>query len=230
MKPLEKLPAAPSSFDYELGSISISNKDTKLSIVQFDRMAVLHDKLMYVSLVAEKGRIKQVRAILATAGKGTTIEASGPKLFRAEDLGKELWKGRTIGRLYPDSDGYTMQKHDLDFNLAHAVFIARDPGFMLVMSKLALFKQIKRSTIKNPITTPFIPEWLDFMEQKLREQCLLEECYCYRCSCGYFSAGSIALESTIKEGLEKGEITIPPPPSFLRSADHQLAYVPNPVV
>src|SRR5262245_17731413 len=204
-----------SKYSYELGELWLSTKDTKISMIKYDRMAFIHDELMFLSVFGEKGRIKQLRALLWGKAKGLTIEARGPRCFRQGDMASgQSWLGKLPSRLQPSGEGYTMKRKDLEYNMAHAMFVAKDQGFMLVMNQLALFKQIRRSTIKTPITTPFIPEWLPYIDKKLREEYLLEECYGYRCQCGQFSAGSNALERIIREGLVKGKITIPPPPNY----------------
>ena len=98
-------------------------------------------------------------------------------------------------------------------------------------SPLTLFKQIKRNTIKNPITAPFIPEWLPDIDGKLRGEQLLEECWCYRCECSVFSAGTLALEKFIKTGLENREIHIPPPPRPAEKMPPALGcFAPNPTI
>jgi hypothetical protein len=215
--------------NYVLGELTANAKDLRIGMMKCDRIAMHQETIKFLSVFAEKGRVKQLRSFLAGAVKGVTLDFTGPKLFKKEDLGTtETWKGRHGQRLMPDRDGYFMRKKDLDFGMCHAHFIAKSPGFILKMSPIALFKQVKRSTIKNPITTPFIPEWLPYLEKQLRDQYLLEECFGHRCDCGVFTATSGALERIIREGLQDGAIAIPDPPTVNTETDKQLVYHANP--
>ena len=227
-------PPVDPKYQYELGELSVEAKDIRIGLMKFDRIAFLHDQLLYLSVFAEKGRIKQLRALLQPGTvKNLSISGSGPICTRATDVkAGRTWHGQRPNRIMPTKEGYVIKKKEWDFNMAHAYFIAKDPGFMMVTSPLALFKQIKRSTIKNPITTPFIPEWLEYIDGKLRGEQYLEDCWCYRCACSVFSAGTLTLEKYIKAGLENREINIPPPPPKPEKMPVALGYsiVPNPTV
>ena len=224
-------------YNYVIGQFSIEAKDIPMSTMTFDRIAFLDDRLLFLSVFAEKSRIKQLRALMAGSVKGVSMNCRGLRCFRPTEVREHIRKGQnpTYGgrdpyRLFPGTDGYTMKRKDLDYGMSHATFASNDPGFMLVTSPVALFKQIKRSTIKNPITAPFIPEWLEYMDKELREARLLEEAYCHRCECSVFAAGTMALQRIIEKGLKAGEITIPPPPVHEKMLKQISFIVQNPVV
>lgn len=198
---------------------------------QFDRIAFLHDKLLFISIATEKGRVKQFRALLSGEAKGVSLSINGPVCYKPSELDAHgnpisiYSHGRSCN---PSKEGYTSKKKDLDHGMSHITFAAKDVGFMLTYSHIALFKQIRRSSVKNPITTPFIPEWLEWMSVQLRAEHLLEEAYCHRCNCSMFSAGTKSLERIIKHGLEEGLITIPPPPKIEKTHKSISYLVPQP--
>src|SRR3954454_14504010 len=113
----------------------------------------------------------------------------------------------------------------MEFGLAHALFITRMKGFMLVVSEESLWQELK----ENRFTTPLLREWMPYVEGQLRTQDLLEEALVFNVTCGVLSATTTHLDKIVTDGLKSGEIRIPgrkPSLSFRSEPDPEPAPLP----
>lgn len=207
---LERVESVPDPLDYQIGEITASNSDTPKLRLKFDRIALHNGKIMHISVIGAAGHLKQFRAIMSGAGKSTSLEAHGPRVHKKS----ERYANANLYRISYDTDGYVSEKHNLDHGKAHMHLWSKSVGFIRIMSDRAIFDQIKRSSIKHPMTCPFIFDWMEWAKAQMVRLSVLEECHCYRCDCGVFSASSETLAEIIKRGLESGDIRIPDPPSL----------------
>jgi hypothetical protein len=190
------------------GDIEFTWKDGGTPASKFDRLAhSSRSELLMVSLFAETQRIKQIRAALAPNGKGkgkdrVSIMAAGIKTRRPDD---PEWMGNQPGRLTPSAEGYLCFQHKLGYGMAHAIFVTKAPGFMLVMSEQTLWKELKSTRF----STPMLREWMPYIEGELRGHNRLEDAHCYECECGLLTATTNKLDEIVAEGLTLRKIVIP---------------------
>lgn len=190
--------------DAKFGHVEFQGKDILTPAVQFDKLAVSgRAELLMISLIADTQRVKQIRAILCGGAKAT-VQASGIKTRRQSD---EHWRASTPGRLYPTPDGYACYTHKLGYGLAHALFLTRQPGFMPVVTREALWQELTSTRY----TTPMLKEWVPYIEERLRADELLSEAHAFNCQCGTLSALTKHLDEIVSEGLQQKEILIPIP-------------------
>jgi len=95
--------------------------------------------------------------------------------------------------------------HKLGYGLAHAVFVTKSPGFMMIVTEESLWQELNTTRF----TTPILREWIPFIDRKLREISRLENAHVYGCQCGILSATTSKLDEIVIEGLSKGKISIP---------------------
>jgi hypothetical protein len=191
------------------GDVEFTWKDGGTPASKFDKIAHSgRSELLMVSLFAETQRIKQIRAALApTNGKQkdrVSIMAGGVRTRRPCD---PEWLANQPGRLTPSSEGYLCYQHKLGYGMAHAIFVSKAPGFMLVMSEPALWQELKSTRF----TTPLLREWMPYVEAGLRAVNRLEDAHCYGCLCGLLTATTQKLDEIVIDGLKEGQIIIPRP-------------------
>ncbi len=188
------------------GTIEFSWKDGGTPPLKFNKIAHSgRSELMMVSLIAETQYVKSVRAALVPDKKGSSrvsVVAGGVKTNVPE---REDWYASMPGRLYCGSDGYHVYTHKLGHGLAHAVFITKAPGFMMVVTEESLWQELNTTRF----TTPILREWIPFIDRKLREISRLENAHVYECQCGILTATTTKLDEIVIDGLKSGDIIIP---------------------
>jgi hypothetical protein len=189
------------------GDVEFTWKDGGTPSSKFDKIAHSgRSELLMLSLFAETQRIKQIRAALVPAnGKGKdriSIMAGGVRTRQADS---PEWMANQPGRLTPSAEGYLCYQHKLGYGMAHAIFVTKAPGFMLVMSEPALWRELKSSRF----TTPLLREWMPYVETELRRHSRLEDAHCYGCHCGLLTASTEKLDEIVVEGLKEYQIAIP---------------------
>jgi hypothetical protein len=195
-------PTKPTPIKY--GSIEFQGREFSTPGFAFDRIATSgRGELMLVSLVAPTQNIKQIRAILNGGAKAVCM-AGGVKVKRPSD---EEWYSHQPGRLTPAADGYATYTHKLGYGQAHALFVARTPGFLKVVTPETLWQQLNDTRF----TTPLLREWMPYIERSLREEDLLEEAHVYHCNCGILSAQTRHLDEIVTRGIRDRHILIPEP-------------------
>jgi hypothetical protein len=189
------------------GDVEFVWKDGGTPGCKFNRIAHSgRSELLMISVIAETQRVKQIRAALVPSqkkgGNGLSIIAGGVK---TNVPGYEEWHERTPGRLNPSAEGYYCYQHKLGYGLAHALFVTKTPGFMLVMSEESLWRELK----SDRFTTPLLREWMPYLDTQLRENNRLEDAHCYDCHCGILSVTTAKLDEIVLDGLKTGQIWIP---------------------
>ncbi len=188
------------------GTIEFSWKDGGTPPLKFNKIAHSgRSELMMVSLIAETQYVKSVRAALVPDKKGSSrvsVVAGGVKTNVPE---REDWYASMPGRLYCGSDGYHVYTHKLGHGLAHAVFITKAPGFMMVVTEESLWQELNTTRF----TTPILREWIPFIDRKLREISRLENAHVYECQCGILTSTTTKLDEIVIDGLKSGDIIIP---------------------
>lgn len=189
----------------KFGDIEFVWKDGGTPAVPFDRIAHSgRSELLMFSIVAETQRIKQIRAALVPDKKGQRVSATAGGV-RTNIPGREDWYARQPGRLNPSAEGYMVFQHKLGYGLAHAVFITKAPGFMMVVTPESLWQELNSTRF----TTPILRQWIPYIERKLRECNRLEDAHVFNCRCGILTAMTTKLDEIVIDGLSKGHITIP---------------------
>jgi hypothetical protein len=190
------------------GDIEFTWRDGGTPSSKFDKIAHSgKSELLMVSLFAETQRIKQIRAALVPSSSGKTkdrisITAGGVRTRRPGDPER---MGNQPGRLTPSSEGYLCYQHKLGYGMAHAIFVSKAPGFMLVLSEPALWRELKSTRF----TTPLLREWMPYIEAELRGINRLEDAHCYGCHCGLLTATTQKLDEIVVQGLSEGRVIIP---------------------
>ncbi len=188
------------------GTIEFSWKEGGTPSLKFNKIAHSgRSELMMVSLICETQYVKSVRAALVPDKKGSSRVSVVAGGVRTNVPGREDWYASMPGRLYCGSDGYHVYTHKLGYGLAHAVFVTKSPGFMMVVTEESLWQELNSTRF----TTPILREWIPFIDRKLREISRLENAHVYECQCGILSATTSKLDEIVIEGLSKGKISIP---------------------
>lgn len=187
----------------EFGRVSFALKENS-SIAKYDRLA--HDgvTLKLISLAAEPNRIKAIRAMLGVDKGSCSIKASGlggrTKFPSANDYSRS-----EPGWLNPDNIGYTCQTHKLDFGLNHAVFITKNPDFLVTMTPGTLWQAIK----SERFDTPVMRHWMPWITAQLIKGNLLIECKCLRVASGCLKMiNSKPLDEIVTRGVKSGELKL----------------------
>jgi len=188
------------------GTIEFSWKDGGTPSLKFNKIAHSgRSELMMVSLICETQYVKSVRAALVPDKKGSSRVSVVAGGVRTNVPGREDWYASMPGRLYCGSDGFHVYTHKLGYGLAHAVFVTKSPGFMMVVTPESLWQELNSTRF----TTPILREWIPFIDRKLRECNRLENAHVYGCSCGILTATTTKLDESIIGGLTSGDIIIP---------------------
>jgi hypothetical protein len=189
------------------GDIEFAWKGGGTPPVKFDRIAHSGRKeLLMVSLIADGGRIKQIRAALCGCEKSRTNTKASAGGIRTNQPGLEHWYAGAPGYLSLSPDGYQMFQHKLGFGMSHAMFISRTNGFMMVVTPEALWQELNSTRF----TTPLLREWMPHVERELRTCNRLEDAHVFNCKCGLLTATTDTLDKIVIDGLASGEIQITP--------------------
>jgi hypothetical protein len=190
------------SEEKKFGDIEFSGKDFLTPNIQFDRIAINgRGELLFVSIVSDQARVKQIRAILSPGVK-CNIAAGGVRVRRAS---AEPWDNRSLGRIYPSAEGYQTYTQKLGYSMIHAMFITRSHGFLNVVTEESLWQELKGARF----TTPLLREWMPFIDERLRADQRLEDADCFNCQCGILTATTKKLDEIVSEGLQQRLISIP---------------------
>lgn len=192
--------------DNGYGQIEMTWRDGGIPACKFDKIAhSARSELLMVSLVAETQRIKAIRAALVPNPKNNSrvsIIAAGVKTGLPD---AEEWYKSSPGRLNPSAEGYICHQHKLGYGLGHALFVTKAPGFMIVLSEEALWRELNNTRF----TTPLLRGWMPYIERQLRAINRLEHAHVYGCRCGILTATTPCLDEIVVEGLRARDITIP---------------------
>ncbi len=188
------------------GTIEFSWREGGTPPLKFNKIAHSgRSELMMVSVICETQYVKSIRAALVPDKKGSSRVSAVAGGVRTNIPGREDWYASIPGRLYCGSDGYHVYSHKLGYGLAHAVFVTKSPGFMMIVTEESLWQELNTTRF----TTPILREWIPFIDRKLREISRLENAHVYGCQCGILSATTSKLDEIVIEGLSKGKISIP---------------------
>jgi len=188
------------------GTIEFSWREGGTPPLKFNKIAHSgRSELMMVSVICETQYVKSIRAALVPDKKGSSRVSAVAGGVRTNIPGREDWYASIPGRLYCGSDGYHVYSHKLGYGLAHAVFVTKSPGFMMIVTGESLWQELNTTRF----TTPILREWIPFIDRKLREISRLENAHVYGCQCGILSATTSKLDEIVIEGLSKGKISIP---------------------
>ena len=188
------------------GEIEFTWKDGGTPGIKFDRLA--HSgrrELLMFSCVAEAQRIKQIRAALCASETTKSQVRAIAAGVHTNVPGRETWYASTPGTLIPTSDGYLVYTHKLGYGMAHALFVTKAQGFMMIVTPESLWRELNTTRF----TTPLLKEWVPYIEKRLRADNLLEDAHVFNCTCGILSATTSKLDEIVTDGLKKWLITIP---------------------
>jgi hypothetical protein len=190
--------------EYKLGTISLAGKDIAIAGVEYDRIAVsaAGNSLMFLSVLADSVRIKAMRSIL-NGGAKARVEASGGMVIQPSRPNPWSYP-RHPGNMNLDNEGYNTYIHKMDYGLAHAMFVCRQPSFMLVYSDETLWGKLKETRY----TTPIVKDWLPYIRDELTNDNLLVEAESYRCRCGVLNATTDDLDRIVTAGIRDGKLLI----------------------
>jgi hypothetical protein len=163
---------------------------------RFDKVAVHQNRLMLISLVAYSQDVKAIRA-------GLAANLNVPMRLREITLTKA---GETVApdSVWASGHGYRVDAHRLGFGILHAIFTARQPGFLLDDGDDALWQELKQERF----TTPLLRSWLPHVRKELEIRNLLQRCHAFDCHASVLTATSADLDSIVESGLKDGLITI----------------------
>jgi len=188
------------------GTIEFSWKEGGTPPLKFNKIAHSgRSELMMVSLICETQYVKSVRAALVPDKKGSSRVSVVAGGVRTNVPGRDDSYASMPGRLYCGSDGYHVYTHKLGYGLAHAVFITKSPGFMMIVTEESLWQELNSTRF----TTPILREWIPFIDRRLREISRLENAHVYECQCGILTATTTKLDEIVVDGLKSGDIVIP---------------------
>lgn len=187
--------------DRKFGGIEFAGKDIGVPEVPFDRLAInSRGELLLLSVFTDQMRVKQIRAILCGGAKAIG-NASGVQVGK---IGCQRGERHTPGRINPTSDGYQTYTHKLGFNVVHAMFITRTPGFMKVVTEESLWQELNGPRF----TTPVLRDWMPYIEKQLRDNYLLENASTFGCQCGILTASTKSLDDIVSTGLANHNILV----------------------
>ena len=194
------------SDDGKYGELEMVWKDGGTPGVKLHKIAHSgRSELLMFAIVAETQRIKQIRAALVPDKKGNSRVSASASGIKTNIPGREEWYASTPHRLVPSAEGYLCYQHKIGYGLAHAVFITKAPGFMMVVTEESLWQELNSTRF----TTPILREWMPYIEKELRECSRLEDAHVFGCKCGILSATTTKLDEIVIEGLSKRHISIP---------------------
>jgi hypothetical protein len=195
----------------DIGDIEFTQGDNSV-VLKCNMLARYGSSMLFASVTGNAGDIKAARAIINsnTADNGrTTIACARPKVCKPKAAGVEEYYNRPHqpGRIFPRGGGYRTEAHRLEYDKVHAMFISKDPGFMIRANEAALW-----AILKSPsYTTPMLREWLPYVQEQLIKEGMLEYCDCAPATleCALMSATSADVDKIVTRGLEEYRIVIP---------------------
>jgi hypothetical protein len=198
MKPTSDEQQEPMQF----GTIEMVGKDVSIIGQRYNRLACTRrGEILLLSLIGNSADIKRVRACMLGGAK-VGIQAAGAKIKQAS---QEDWQAANPGHIHATEEGYEFHKHKIGYGMEHALFLTRAPGFMRVVSPNSLWHELQ----KDRFTTPLMPEWMPYIEAKLREKEYLTEAFTYNCSCGLLSMTTPQLDEIVEKGIRTRKLLIP---------------------
>jgi hypothetical protein len=163
---------------------------------KFDKVALLDNRLLFISLVAFSQDVKAMRAGLA-AGIESPIRLHNVKLTKGDE-------SMEPDDVRPATSGYGINSHRLGFGSVHALFTCREQGFLLNDSDEALWQELKQERFN----TPLLRGWLPHVRKELENMNLLSRCYTLNCTCCVLTATSADLDAIVESGVKNGLIAI----------------------
>jgi hypothetical protein len=163
---------------------------------KFDKLALLDNRLLFISLVAFSQDVKAMRAGIA-AGIESPIRLHNVTLTKGDESIEP-------DDVRPSTSGYRIDSHRLGLGSVHALFTCRQQGFLLNDSDDALWQELKQERF----TTPLLRGWLPHIRKELEAQNLLVRCYTLDCTCCVLAATSADLDAIVEPGVKNGLIAI----------------------
>jgi hypothetical protein len=163
---------------------------------KLDKVALLDNRLLFISLVAFSQDVKAMRAGLA-AGIESPIRLHNVTLT----MGDESIEPDDVR---PSTSGYRIDSHRLGLGSVHALFTCRQHGFLLNDGDEALWQELKQERF----TTPLLRGWLPHIRKELEKLDLLTRCYTLDCTCCVLTAASADLDAIVEGGIKNGSISI----------------------
>jgi hypothetical protein len=163
---------------------------------KFDKVALVDNRLMFISLVAFSQDVKAMRAGLA-AGIESPIRLHNVTLTKGDESIEP-------DDVQPSTSGYRIDSHRLGFGSVHALLTCRQQGFLLNDSDEALWQELKQERF----TTPLLRGWRPHIRKELETMSLLTRCYTLDCTCCVLAATSADLDSIVESGLRNRSIVI----------------------
>ena len=192
--------------DGKYGEIEFLWKDGGTPGVKFNKIAHSgRSELLMFSIIAETQRVKQIRAALVPDKKGKSRVSASASGIKTNIPGREEWYACTPHRLNPSAEGYLCYQHKIGYGLAHAVFVTKSPGFIMIVTEETLWRELNTTRF----TTPILRQWMPYIEKALRDCNRLEDAHVFNCHCGYLSATTAKLDEIVVQGLIEGKIHIP---------------------
>jgi hypothetical protein len=207
--PSWSIPDAELERELCFGRIVFSLKENS-SLGRYDRLAHDSNTSQLVSLVAEPNHVKAIRAMLCSKATASIHATSaGAEAGTKPPMGPE-YKRSEPGWLRPDEAGYHCDHHKLDYGLAHATFVTKDPNFISRLSPTSLWATL----MSERFSTPLIEEWMPYVTRELARRKLLYGCFCYRAVSGVPNlANSEPLDEIVSTGIKSGELKFIKPAS-----------------
>lgn len=174
-------------------------------------------ELLLLSIAAPATIVKGIRASIAKGGPHVrlTIDTSARftdgRTAKTWDYNVRDYAEQPVERSYDllnkHPEGYIGSIHRLAYGHAHAVFVAKQPGLLLNLGDRAI-----ATALKNPAvcTTPFLPEWVPFLAERLRDTKLLKDLWGFQCRAAILRPGCTKqVDEIVLAGGRAGRITIP---------------------
>lgn len=188
-----------------LTHVAVTTEDSKY-VLTVDRAAVSDDGTIYLlSVVAPKRLIGGLTAVLSGHGSvscriAIDEETEFQKPGRYDNR-------RTFTDLKRCPAGYRRHLHRrLNWDMAHAIFVAKTPGFLTVASVAAIGHALQDPDIS---TTPLLPKWLPWLVGSLNDCRLLSNLCCFQCQCALLIASPNQIDALVLKGGRSGHLTIP---------------------
>lgn len=176
-----------------LGRLRLVTRDSEFT-VHCDALAVTGWRTAEVKLLSVAGSGTAIKAIAAALHKGSGVR------FEPEDCGDlHTYRG------YQPVGKWECFRSHLGLGTYHLVAWTREEGFLSTVSREAL----RRLLIGTTITTPILatPEWLDFIERRLRDGRRWTDYQCFGCRCAHVLLCSEVLDQIVTEGVQSGKLS-----------------------
>jgi hypothetical protein len=150
------------------GRIVVSLKENG-AFGQYDRLVADRNTLKLVSLVAEHTRVKAIRAMFASSTGRASIKCTGHGGYFKHPSHSEHAR-REPNWMEADPKGYLLQHHKLEYGFSHALFISKDPNFLVHMTPDSLWETLSSDRFE----TPLLKEWMPWVTMQLIDDNLLQ--------------------------------------------------------